>query len=223
VHFVTPPFEKEGGRRYQVPYPSGFVATDGGAWWPKFGAEGVTVADLERTSEAGLLQADPHALLVEVMQGGEGDFITDSWQELFHILKMLKDTASAVVVVSGAVTALTQIAEALGRKWEARGGSPRRVLEMTLRRRAWDPDELADRLLMSNDEARRWLEALGYDLTAGEYRQSTDSDKRLIRRQIRQKFLHHDPTLSDLHGFIELQRRLREDHALRSPRADLDE
>jgi hypothetical protein len=198
VHFAT--HVMDDGRRYQAPYPPAFVDSDGRFSWPTRGLSGVTVADLERASEAGVFAGDPHALIVEQMTSADG-VIPDSLEELISVL----------TIGSAAVRKLIELIRRNRKVWESRNGTPRRVLSTLQSKSEWRADDVAWRFAMSRQDAEEFLDLFGYVLDDdGWFRLSGDPERVSLRRQIEQRFLQIAPEVANMEEFVDLQRRARE-------------
>jgi hypothetical protein len=179
IWLVAPPDDRN--RQFMTGIPA-VIADDGGLHWILGEApDRVTLAELQRTSDAGLFAFDPNAICVERLVGANG--ILPGWEEFFGWLS--EHTADAIIGV--AVVSLIRRLKQLVPRWQRRGArTPYAFIDVVPVRSQWRLEELAQLLSVDQEEARDLLETLGFVLNAdsGYYEASTDPQVGELRRRI---------------------------------------
>jgi hypothetical protein len=173
----------------------------------------VTVADLERTHEEGLFEGDPHALLVDWRETGNGG-ITLAWSDLYAILE-------GIAVVGGAWTAVANLLGWLRERfasgedpghaaqahwlsefvqhhqdhWVAANANAQSLFYELTRLKRWRSDQVRRLFEVRPDEAATLLNVLGYDYNPATklYELSTDPARVRFRKRLLESLLNHDP------------------------------
>lgn len=213
INFVSPP--DEDGQRRVVGGIGAVVDANGVLSWRPYPThfETITVADLERTHEEGLFEGDPHALLVDWREKGNGGIVL-GWSALF-------DALATIAAARGTWDTVRDLQEWLrdrfSRQEDPGRASQARWLSIFLqhhqdhwveqhadaqslfyelsRMKRWRSDQVRRLFEIRPDEAEVLLSVLGYDYNprTRQHDLSGDGSRLRFRKKILDLLLGHDP------------------------------
>lgn len=179
----------EAGNRKNVSAPFVIVAEDG-AWLWVSRLDDVTVADLERTSEAGLFEGDPRAFTADRGGYGNGGFFF-TWQELFSLLKEIESVGGGALLVGGSVAWLTRFMRRHFQRWKQRRATTAgHFFQAVINRRSWHEGDLARFLEITEEESATLLTTMGFRRIDDEgpvFGRSEDEEDARFRELLRRK------------------------------------
>lgn len=216
LSFVSEP--DASGRRHLLPGPTAVLETDGGLRWVAYRQETVTLEELERSRERGLFEGDPQVFALDARPIGNGGLLP--WNEVLDWISSFEGRATTILALRGLIAViaddvrrLTGMFRMLWRRFsskrdaqwlrlfletnktrwlEAGASSPSPLLHFVLKEREWDANLLSKYLRISGEDARRFLELLGYEVTpwSGLYVISQDPKKLRLRTDLVHVLLH---------------------------------
>jgi hypothetical protein len=208
VFLTTPDHE---GRRYQDEFLRWYVDEDGHVVWSDYLLQGVRVADLLRTAEAGLFRGDPLAILIRAFRGGNG--VLPSWDDVLGILAQIGAVYGGVKGIVESASAVANVVKRYHRLWDARHAEPVTAFEFLLKQRAWNYTALAQFLDLPLAVCVDLLTGLGFEQDRGDpmmYRRSDSVPGVKVRDEIQTRVLHGVDPASSRDEMLERQRRAAE-------------
>ena len=199
------------GRRYLDEFLRCYVDEDGHVAWSDYLLQGVRIADLRRTAEAGLFRGDPLAILIRGFRGGNG--LLASWDDVLEILAKTGAIYGGVKAIVESAGAVASVVERYHRLWDARHAEPFAAFEFILKQRAWDYTVLAQFLELPFAVCVDLLTGLGFEQDRDEpltYRRSDSAPGSKVRGEIQTNVLHGVDPAASRDEMLERQRRVAE-------------
>jgi hypothetical protein len=168
-----------------VPFPRVVIDANGEFLWSEGARSRITLADLQRSRDAGFYEGDPGGIFLERPMFGEAP---PGWEDF---LQWISQFASAIGGVIGFVALVRKGLDHLRNRGAA---TPYAYLDIVVGREEWNRDQLRQLLRLDEKEVVELLETLGFvpDPTEPKkWRAQPDPGRSTLRGKIIHDWLHH--------------------------------